>query len=268
MSRLLVDKDGPVWVARFHNPPDNVMDSLTAEELAKFLDLVEASDSVRAVILTGAAPGVFIRHYDVAELLNTGTEMANRGLQFSPDRPVPETEVHRCLRRIETIPVPFIAAVNGTAMGGGFEMALACDLRLVQAGHFDLGLPEINIGLLPGAGGTQRLSRLLGEARAMEMIMLGRTLTPQAVHEAGLALDCVDGDVLERAREVAGRIVDSSSRAILHIKRLVRGAHEGTLDQGLALERTLFCDLLVAPEGLEAMGRMVNGESDIRRVED
>jgi enoyl-CoA hydratase len=268
MSRLLIDKDDPIWVVKFHNPPHSYMDSLTAEELAGFLDEVEASDAVRAVILTGAKPGVFIRHYDVAELLRTGSAMAERGLEFSPDRPVPETEVHRCLRRMETIPVPFIAAVNGTAMGGGFEMALACDLRLVQAGRFDLGLPEINVGLLPGAGGTQRLSRLLGQGRAMEMILLGRILSPREVCEAGLALECVEGDVLQRAREVAERIVASSSKGVAHIKRLVRGADDGSLDAGLALERTLFCDLLVSSESLEAMSRMVNGETDIRRVEE
>jgi enoyl-CoA hydratase/carnithine racemase len=264
MTRLLVEKEGPVWVVQFHNPPHSYMDNLTAQELAALLDEVEASNAVRVVILTGSEPGVFIRHYDVDELLQTGTAMAGRGLQFSPEQPVPESEVHRCLRRMETLSVPFIAAVNGMAMGGGFEMALACDLRLVQAGDFDLGLPEVNIGLLPGAGGTQRLSRLLGQARAMEMILLGNTISPQRAYELGLALECVRGDVLKRAREVAAHIVGHSPRATAHIKQLVRGAHEWPAEEGLAIERTLFCDLMVAPESLEAMGQMAEGGGDIR----
>jgi enoyl-CoA hydratase/carnithine racemase len=264
MNRLLVEKEGPVWLVRFHNPPSSYMDHLTARELSVFLDEVEASDTVRAVILTGSEADVFIRHYDVGELLQAGVAMAEKGLQFSPQRPVPETDVHRCLRRIETIPVIFIAAVNGTAMGGGFEMALACDLRLVQAGDYDLGLPEVNVGLLPGAGGTQRLARLLGQARAMEMVLLGNTISPQRVFEYGLALECVPGDVLVRAREVAARVVGHTAKASAHIKQLVRGAHDWAPDEGLAVERTLFCDLMVAPDSIAAMGEMVEGGTDIR----
>ena len=264
MNRLLIAKEGPVWVAKFHNPPHHYMDQHTARELTALLDDVESSDTVRAVILTGSEQGVFIRHYDVSELLETGKAMAEKGLQFSQDRPVPESEVHRCLRRMETLPVPFIAAVNGSAMGGGFEMALACDLRLVEDGEYALGLPEVNVGILPGAGGTQRLSRLLGQARAMEMILLGTTLSPQKVQEYGLALECVRGDVLARAREVAAQIVAHSPLATRHIKHLVRGAQQWPVDEGMARERTLFCDLMVSPEGLEAMRLMVEEDVDIR----
>jgi enoyl-CoA hydratase/carnithine racemase len=264
MTRLLVEREGPAWVVRFHNPPHSYMDHLTAQELAEFLDEVEASDTVRVVILTGAEAGVFIRHYDVGELLQTGMAMAEKGLEFSLERPVPESEVHRCLRRIETLPTIFIAAVNGLAMGGGFEIALACDLRLVQEGDYDLGLPEVNVGLLPGAGGTQRLSRLLGQARAMEMILLGKTISPRGAFDIGLALECVPGDVLVRAWEVAARIVGHSPRATAHIKQLVRGAHDWSPEEGLAIERTLFCDLLVAPQSIEAMAQMVEGGVDIR----
>jgi enoyl-CoA hydratase/carnithine racemase len=267
MTRLIVEKEGPVWIVRFHNPPHSFMDYQTAQDLAEFLDEVEASNAVRVVILTGSEPGVFIRHYDVDELLQTGRAMAKKGLKFSPDRPVPETELHRCLRRIETTTTIFIAAVNGSAMGGGFEMALACDIRLVQEGDYDLGLPEVNVGLLPGAGGTQRLSLLLGQARAMEMILLGRTISPRKVFEFGLALECVQGDVLDRARNVAARIVERSPRATAHIKQLVRGAHDWSPEEGLAIERTLFCDLMTAPEAIEAMGQMVESGGDIREVD-
>jgi enoyl-CoA hydratase/carnithine racemase len=264
MKRLIVEQEGPVWVVRFHNPPHQDMDHVTAEELSELLDAVEASSELRAVIFTGSEEGVFIRHYDVGELLQAGTAMADKDLRFSEARPVPETEVHRCLRRIESLPVIFIAAVNGSAMGGGFELALSCDLRLVQEGEFDLGLPEINIGLLPGAGGTQRLSRLLGQARAMEMILLGNTISPQRAFELGLALECVDGNVLQRAREVAAQIVGNSSLATTHIKNLIRGASDWSVEEGLAIERTLFCDLMVGQEGLQKMREFIEGSGDIR----
>jgi len=267
MSRLLIEKTGPVWVAKFNNPPHSFMDHLTAEALSLFLDEVEASDEVRVVILTGSEPGVFIRHYDLSVLLERGKAMAERGLQFSLDRLVPESQLHQCLRRIEKNPIPFIAAINGTAMGGGFEMALACDLRLVQDGPFDLGLPEVNIGLLAGGGGTQRLPRLIGQSRAMEMELLGRTVSPKSAVAYGIAMECVDSDVLVRAREIADKLVGKSEQAIAHIKQLVRGADEWSLDDGLAKERTLFCDLMVGDRAVSDMESLLSGEKDIRDME-
>lgn len=263
MARLIVEKDGPVWVAKFHNPPQGYMDGVTASELNVFLDEVEASDTVRTVILTGSQPGVFIRHYDVGELESIGAAMSEKQLVFSQDNPVPESDVHTCLRRIGELPVPFIAAVNGIAMGGGFEMALACDLRLVEDGDYKLGLPEVNVGILPGAGGTQRLTRLIGQARAMQMILLGKTVSPGVIHEYGLALECVQGDVLVRARELAATLVGYSSLAVRHIKYLIRGVPGWSLEEGLAMERTLFCELMVSPEGLDAMRGMVEGGREI-----
>ncbi|MFT4520596.1 MAG: enoyl-CoA hydratase/carnithine racemase [Halioglobus sp.] len=264
MKRLIVEKEGPVWIVQFHNPPKSYMDQHTAAELTALLDEIESSETVRVVILTGSEPGVFIRHYDVSELAQLGGDMAKQGISFSIEQPVPESEVHSCLRRIENLPVPFIAAINGSAMGGGFETALACDLRLVQAGDYNLGLPEVTVGLLPGAGGTQRLSRLVGQSIAMQMVLLGNTISPQTAVDYGVAMECVEGDIVARAREIAGRIVDHSGRAAAHIKQLVRGAHDWSAEEGLANERTLFCDLMVAPDSLESMRDMVDNDKDIR----
>lgn len=267
MNRLIVEKHQAVWLARFNNPPHGLMDQHTTTELAALLDAVESSDKVRAVVLTGAEPGVFIRHYDVAELAARGVAMAEKGLQFKLDRPVPEGPLHACLRRMESLEVPFIAAINGLALGGGLEVALACDIRLVESGNYELGLPEINIGLLPGAGGTQRLTRLLGEAKAMQFILTGSTMSPSRAVEVGLAAECVEGDVLDRALLLARGIASRSARATGHIKNLVRGASERSGEEGLAAERTLFCDLMVAPDSLAAMQEMLDRGSDIRDPE-
>lgn len=267
MARLVTQTSGAVWIVKFQNPPHGTMDAGTTEELLAILDQIEDSNEVRAVVLTGATDGVFIRHYDVGELQQTGAAMAARDLQFNVDRPVPESPVHTCLRRMENLPVTFIAAINGIAMGGGLETALACDLRLAQAGDYELGLPEIKIGLLPGAGGTQRLTRLLGEARALEFILLGKTISPQRASELGLVAECVEGDVLERALEVANQIAGFSALATGHIKRLVRGVAHGSPEDGLARERTLFCDLMVSREAQALMEAMVKGERDIRDMD-
>jgi enoyl-CoA hydratase len=263
MTQISVDRDGAVMIGTIANPPDGFMDAETEVELADLLDVAEADDEVRAVVLTGGLPGVFIRHYDVRVLEERGRSMAARGMAFDLARPVPERPYHLCLSRIETMPKPFVAALNGTAMGGGFELALACDIRLAAAGDYRLGLPEINIGLLPGAGGTQRLARLIGEARALELILGGRTLTPDAAAGAGLVSACVDGDVLDSALALARRLAAKPPRAVAHIKRLIRGAASRPLADGLADERTLFCDLMVDAEALERMGEMNAGRRDI-----
>lgn len=263
MQRLIVEKRSAIWTVRFYNPPHHYMDLHTVTAFAAVLDEVQSSDEVRVVILTGSEPGMFIRHYDVGEILQLGRDLAAQGAQFSIDKPTPEAETHRCFRRMEELPVPFIAAINGSAMGGGFEMALACDLRLVQDGDFDLGLPEVNIGILPGAGGTQRLPRIIGQGRALQMMLLGDTISPRQAADFGIAMECVAGDVQQRAMEIAQRLAALPPQALAHIKQLVRGSADYSLQDGLARERTLFMDLMVLKDGLERMEKMVDG-GDIR----
>jgi enoyl-CoA hydratase len=240
------------------------MDSETEKELEILLDNVEQDDEIRAVIFTGGLDDVFIRHYDVSVLFKRSQSMAEKGMAFNLDRPVPEATLHKCFQRMENMPKAFVAAINGSAMGGGFELALACDIRLVKDGPYDLGLPEINLGILPGAGGTQRLPRLIGESRALEMTLLGKTISPREAKDMGLAGFCVKGDVVEKAFEVANALADRSPRALAHIKKLVRGAASTMIDDGLAQERTLFCDLMVDPRALLEMGNMDAGRRDIR----
>lgn len=264
MPRIVTEKSAGVCIATFQNPPFGDMDPESEQALSALLDDVESDSSVRVVILTGAMPGVFIRHYDVGVLLERSQALAAREMQFDVARPVPESLIHQCLRRMETMPIPFIAAINGTAMGGGLEVALACDLRLVQAGNYDLGLPEVNLGLLAGAGGTQRMTRLLGQARALELQLLGKTLSPEQAVTVGLASECTTGDVLGRAMELAATLVEKSPAAVARIKGLIRGVGECSAEQGLANERTLFCDLMVSEQALSGMQSFLNGGGDIR----
>ena len=262
-TRLTLSAHGAgIAVLRFHNPPQGFMDAATEAELGQALVLIDGYEDLQVVVLTGAQDGVFIRHYDVGVLEERARKMRARGLTFSSDRPVPESPIHRCLDRIEASPRIFIAALNGTAMGGGYELALACDLRIAQAGDYRIGLPESNIGLLPGAGGTQRLPALVGQARALEYLLLGRTFTPDAAAAAGLVNECCPGPALERALEIARALVEKQPRALAHIKRLVRRAARN--DAGFAHERTLFCDLMVDPRSIEMMVQMTAGE---RRIE-
>ncbi len=263
-GRVEEERLGAIAVWRFSNPPEGFMDEGTVEDLTRLLDRFDAEDGPRVAVLTGGDPGVFIRHYDVGALAALGRGLQARGQRFEVERPIPEAPYLRCLRRIETSPKPFVCAMNGTAMGGGFELALACDFRLVEAGPHALGLPEVNIGLLPGAGGTQRLPRLVGLAKAAELVMLGRTLSPREALRLGLVQDCVEGPVLPRALALAEELAEKPARALAHIKALIRAALEQPLAQGLAAERTLFCDLLVHEPSLARMERMNREGLDIR----
>ncbi|MEQ8347466.1 MAG: enoyl-CoA hydratase/isomerase family protein [Sneathiellaceae bacterium] len=266
MAKVELESRGATALVRFNNPPDGLMDDRVEPEFAEVLDRIAADGTIRAVILTGAQDGVFVRHYDVGLLAERSAAMRKRDMRFALDRPVPEAPFHKLLRRIEGDSRPFIAAINGTAMGGGFELALACDFRLAQDGDYSIGLPEVNLGILPGAGGTQRLSRLIGPSAALWYIARGETLAPRAAAAAGLVHACVDGDVMSAALDLAAHLERRSARAIGHIKALVRQHSLGSLDDGLAAERTLFCDLMVSDEAAAAMTLVASGKRDIREA--
>jgi enoyl-CoA hydratase len=261
-NRLQAEQLGGVLVARLFNPPAGCMDAQTETELLQLLDRIDAAPAVHLVVFTGREPGMFVRHYDVDVLEQRGRAMAARGLQFTLDRPVPEAPLHRALARIEASRCVFIAAINGSCMGGGYELALACDLRYAQAGSYRIGLPEINIGLLPGAGGTQKLHRLMGHAAATEALLLGRTFAPAEAAACGLVNACV-ADVQAHALAVAEELSAKPQPALGHIKRLARLAGQVDAAAGLAAERTLFCDTMVSASALQRMAEMNTGQRDI-----
>jgi enoyl-CoA hydratase/carnithine racemase len=163
------------------------------------------------------------------------------------------------LLRLESTPKLVIAAINGHCVGGGLEVALACDLRIARAGAFQVGLPEVGLGVLPGTGGTQRLARLVGKARAIELIVEGQNLAVAEAHAAGLvhkvwATETHDGfvrKVLDYAHEFCppGR----ASMAVGHIKRAVQSGGEMSLEQGLALERELQQQLFRSQDAKEGL---------------
>jgi enoyl-CoA hydratase/carnithine racemase len=147
-------------------------------------------------------------------------------------------------------------------MGGGYELALACDLRYAQAGAYRIGLPEVNLGLLPGAGGTQKLQRVMGPAPALEALLLGRTFAPEQAASHGLVNACID-DVLAHALAVANELAHKPQPALGHIKRLARRPGAADAAAGLAEERTLFCASMISDEALRRMAEMNAGQRDI-----
>jgi enoyl-CoA hydratase/carnithine racemase len=262
-NQVKVELRGKVALCTITNPPHGYMDEETTRELNEVMEELAQNEAVRAVVLAGGVVGYFIRHYSVGELEKIARGLKARGTQFDTNRLTPPRTIDKLFDKIETMPKVVIAAINGSAMGGGFETALACDIRIAQAGDFALGLPEINIGILPGAGGTQRLTRLVGVARALELVLRGRTVNPEEALKLGMVHEVAESAV-SRAVQIADEIAAKSPLAVKHIKSLIRNAPVAPLEEGLARERTLFLDLMVSDEAIELMSKMNRGELEIR----
>ena len=222
-----------------------------SDALFEALSALATDNKVRVIVVTGGAPGYFVRHYSVAALVELGERL--KGQDWPENAPYQAGSFDKAMQLAETMDKPVIAAISGSAMGGGFEFTLACDIRIAQEGDFQIGLPEINVGILPGGGGTQRLPRTIGTPNALMHILMGVTLNPKEAAAKGFVHECVRGKALDRAMEIAKRLATHTPESVRYIKRLVRSAVSTPLAEGLALERNLFMKLCIGEPALERM---------------
>jgi enoyl-CoA hydratase/carnithine racemase len=263
--QLRVERRGAVALCGFDNPPHGYMDHGTVQELDAFTAACAADAELRAIVFFGVVPGVFIQHYSVHELAALSRQLREQRVSVDPAKVVPERQLDGVFARLGTMNAVTIAAINGNAMGGGFEFCLSCDIRVGEEGLYSLGLPEVNIGILPGAGGTQKLPRLVGAGRALELVVLGRNITPAEAARLGIVTELAPaGGALDLALALAERIAQQPARAVAHVKHLVRAAVDTPLSDGMGRERTLFLDLLISDEAMARMSTMNAGERDIR----
>jgi enoyl-CoA hydratase/carnithine racemase len=242
MSGGLVDmqREGAVLLLRYDPGEAGVMRGSHAPELLAAFEAAIADDDGRAIVFAGARPGVFIRHYDVASIMRSVIAL-REGRATIED--FDETPLTRLYDLCASAPKPIVAAINGVCMGGGFEFALCCTSRIAQADVTQIGLPESRIGLFPGAGGTQRLPRLIGEARALSFILSGSVVDAAGALSLGL-VDAVAEDAVAHALAVARSWASRSPMLLASILRLVRGACDRPIAEGLAGERRAFASLL------------------------
>jgi enoyl-CoA hydratase/carnithine racemase len=280
---LSTQQDGRVLIVRVDNPPLNYMNREMVGELDELTRSLRRDRSVGAVVITGKRPGLYITHYDVAEILAgveatgvsppaavAGGMLGLAGLirrlpgvraaaMRTPLRGLLELHrLHDVFNRITRLDKVFLAAINGPATGGGCELSLACDLRYMADGELPIGLPEMTMGFNPGAGGTQRLSRVLGPGRALEMMLEGRTLTPREALAAGLVHRVVPPDRLaEESLAAAHRLARRSPVAVRGLKRAVYEGGSSRLGRGLGIERKWFMAAAGEPGGRRAMAAYV-----------
>jgi enoyl-CoA hydratase/carnithine racemase len=225
------------------NPPANSYDLSVMQAFAADVDEAIASDA-RVVIVRSASEKFFSAGADVKKFLDGDVASNMEMIRTS----------QAAFSRMASAEQVFIAYINGHALGGGLEIALACDIRLAGPGTYKLGTPEVTLGLLPGNGGTQRLTRLLGPSRAMDLLLTGRTFGPDDALQWGLVSAIVDED---GAREYAERLSDGPKLAIAAIKRCVHEGGERTLRDGLALEAELVERLFGSKDATEGLTAFV-----------
>ena len=278
-GRLDVEARGSVLIVRLDGGPHALMGLNMAIELAALVDRVESDPAVSAVVLTGTHAGRFIGHADVRWLQEGGKRIPKvgrgpasaiarvaktvRGIpplaaaaSITPLQGGMELDqLHDTFLRMNRCGVLFVAALNGSALGLGSELAQACDVRLMADGDFFIGQPEVLLGILPGGGGSQRLTRLVGAHRALMMMLEGRPVPPAKALEIGLVDEVVPAEaLLDRALALAGYLGSRPRASIAAIKRAVYLGGSMTLDEGLHLERTEF--IYIAPSDT-AQSRLV-----------
>lgn len=237
-------REGRIGYVTLNRPPANSYHAAFVEELDRAIQAAEQDPQVQAVVVRSALDRFFSAGADVRA--------------FSENPPERNMELvrhaHRVLGRIAHIPKVFVAQIAGHALGGGLEIALACDLRFGAEGEYRLGLPEVTLGLLPGNGGTQRLPRLVGWSRALELMVTGRTLSPQEAYAYGILDRLVPADQLaEQTAEFARRLSEGPVRAVGAIKLAVRLGLDRPLEDGLRLERELVDGLFRSQDAQEGI---------------
>jgi len=254
---FLVEKEGPIIIWKYHNPPKNLLTSESGAEFAQLENEFYADPDLRVGIFTSAMPDVFIQHFDVSLLVNMGENLLKQAAA-----PVQRRVGFRRDSK------PIIAAINANLAGGGLEMVMRFDFRFMSR-NAGASQGEVNVGILPGGGGTQRMPRLIGIAKALELQLIGRRIYADQAEQIGLITKACDPDrlmpeALAFARELAAR----SPLAVKHIRRCIYEGMEMPLEDGLAMESELFRELVRSDEAMALMRQYVSGGQNVRTLVD
>jgi enoyl-CoA hydratase len=245
-NTLLYEKKENIGVLTVNRPDKlNALSNELTEELDRFLDEAEKDVDLRVLVITGAGEKAFVAGADINELVVRDGIMGRNVSRFRQE----------LFARIENLPIPVIAAVNGFALGGGLELALACNIR-IASDKAQFGAPEVKLGIIPGDGGTQRLPRLVGLGRAMELVLTGDFIDAVEAHRIGLANKVVPHEeLMENVMALAKKIASRPPLAVKYAKEAVNRSQEGDKASGYALEsylHALACTTEDKAEGVTA----------------
>jgi len=248
MNFVTTARDGAVAVVTVDNPPVNALSSALLAELETELDRLDNDPAIRAIVLTGAGERAFVAGADIKEF---------PALREADDGTGPARRLHRVGHRLDISSTPSIAAIRGFCLGGGLELACACDLRLC-ADDARLGQPEIKLGLIPGGGGTQRLPRLVGPGRAQYLNLTGEQIDAETAARWGLVERVVPAaELLPAALELARTIASYSPFAVATLRELARTTRDLPLEEGLRREGDAFLRCLRSEDGGEGVAAFI-----------
>jgi enoyl-CoA hydratase len=243
-ENIIFETEGNVAIVKFNRPKAlNAINPAVLSELGDALDRIESDSSLKVLILTGEGEKAFVAGADIGHMANLS---ALEGRSFS-------REGQKLLFRLEALPIPVIACVNGFALGGGTEIAMACDFIYASEGA-KFGQPEINLGIIPGFGGTQRLARLVGKGMAKELCMTGAMISAQEAKEIGLVNKVFPADTLwEKTTETAGILASKGRVSMRGLKQCIDRGYDQDLRTGCFMEADAFAMCMASPDGKEGM---------------
>ena len=264
-NHLRIEDNGNYVICYLSNPPTHTLTSSGVNEIHTFLDQIEKRDDLRVLAFTGDGENVFIKHYEVGELANT----AERNLETKKDKQDPKElhAFHTMLLRLRDLDPIVVAGINGNTAGGGCEFSLGCDLRIMADGNFLIGLPETSVGILPGGGGTQRLSRLIGSSRALDLILHAQLVSPKEAFDLGIINKLVSEASFNQ--ELISYCEDLSNRAPIALQQVKKIIHQGlemTLEESLLVEQKAFDVTMNSKDAARAMRALLNTQENIEDV--
>jgi enoyl-CoA hydratase len=242
---IAVETDGAVAVVTIDHPPVNALSAPLLEELESEVERLDADDGVRAIVLRGAGERAFVAGADISEFPSLR--------EATPEEGGSARGIQKLGARMDAAHTPFVAAIQGYCLGGGLELAMACDIR-VAAEDAQLGQPEIKLGLIPGGGGTQRLPRLIGLGRALYLNLTGDPVDAATAYDWGLVEKVVPREeLLEAATGIAQTIAARSPHAVAVLRELARTTRDLSLEEGLRREADGFRRCLASEDGAEGV---------------
>tara|TARA_X000000368_G_C23048780_1_gene720359 strand:+ start:2072 stop:2905 length:834 start_codon:yes stop_codon:yes gene_type:complete len=266
-NHLRIEDKGHYMICYLSNPPSHTLTSSGVAEVHKFLDLVEKNNDLRVLAFTGEGEDVFIKHYEVGELANS----AEKNIESNQTQKDP-TELHafhKMLLRLKNLDAIVIAGINGNTAGGGCEFSLGCDLRIMSEGEYFIGLPETSVGILPGGGGTQRLSRLIGSSRALDLILHAKLLSPAEAYNLGVINKLIPKDKFEEELDLYCQdLANRAPIALSQVKKIIHQGLEMPLEESLLLEQKAFDVTMNSKDAARAMRSLLNSQENIEDVEE
>ena len=245
MTNILLEKKGSIAVATINRPKAlNALNSQVLEDLNELLDLVNADEEIRALVLTGSGEKAFVAGADIAEM---STLTKTEGEAFGK-------KGNDVFRKLETLPIPTVAAVNGFALGGGCELSMSCDIRIC-ADTAVFGQPETGLGITPGFGGTQRLARLVGPGMAKQLIYTAKNIKADEALRIGLVNAVYPlEELMAAAEKLAATIAKNAPIAVRACKKAIKEGLEAKMDDAVVIEEKLFGSCFETADQKEGMG--------------